>query len=242
MVTPRLNTIRSVAREVSTDLEMLERLVAPTGRDVLDIGCGGGALARELAARGARVTGVEISEQQLVDARAAEPGQAVRYLVGQAQQLPLEDETVDLAVFMRALHHVPADLLPAALREARRVLRSGGAVYVAEPLATGDYFELMSLVEDERAVRRAAQAALDRAQLAGLDRAETVEYDVVVRVAGFHELRRRFVSVDPRRAAGFDARADALAAAWARHGDGAAPEATRCFTQPMRADVLRVIS
>ena len=37
---------------------MLDRLVAPAGKDVLDIGCGGGALVRELAGRGARVVGL----------------------------------------------------------------------------------------------------------------------------------------------------------------------------------------
>jgi len=230
-----------VSPEVSTDVAMLERLVAPDGQDVLDIGCGSGALARELAVRGACVTGLEISDQQLAGARAAEPGLGVRYLVGQAQDLPLEDASLDLVVFMRALHHVPEVALLPALREARRVLRPGGAVYVAEPLATGDYFELVSLVQDERAVRRAAQAALSHAARAGLDRAETVEYDVVTRIAGLDELRRRIVSVDPGRAAAFDARADELAAALARHRDGAEPGTGRSFRQPMRADVLRMI-
>jgi len=224
---------------VSTDLAMLERLVAPSGQDVLDIGCGSGALARELAARGARVTGLEISDQQLADARAADSGPGVRYLVGRAQELPLDDGSVDLVVFMRALHHVPELSLVPALREARRVLRPAGAVYVAEPLATGDYFELMSLVEDEREVRRAAQAALAHAGRAGLDRAETLEYDVIVQIAGLDELRRRIVSVDPGRAAVFDARAEELAAALERHGDGAESGAARSFRQPMRADVLR---
>ena len=44
---------------------MLDRLAEPAGKDVIDIGCGGGALVRELTARGARVVGVEISEGQL---------------------------------------------------------------------------------------------------------------------------------------------------------------------------------
>jgi 2-polyprenyl-3-methyl-5-hydroxy-6-metoxy-1,4-benzoquinol methylase len=48
-----------VFREVSTDLTMLERLVDVRGRQAVDIGCGGGALARALAARAARVIALE---------------------------------------------------------------------------------------------------------------------------------------------------------------------------------------
>lgn len=221
---------------------MLERLVAPGGRDVLDIGCGGGALVRELSDRGARVIGLEVSEEQLAMARRRDAAGRARYLVGRAEQLPLEDAAIDLAVFMRTLHHVPSQALLAALHEARRVLRPGGCVYVAEPLAEGDYFELTSLVEDELEVRQAAQRALERVGLIGLDRAETVGYDVAVRVAGLEELRQRIVSADPERAAVFAAREAQLADALQRLGDAGKRAGERCFTQPMRADVLRIAS
>ena len=168
-----------------SDLAVLERLVEPGGKDVVDIGCGGGALVRAMAARGARVTGVEISEEQLASAICADDESGARYLVGRAQQLPLEDASVDAAVFMRTLHHVPPHELDAALREARRVLRPGGVVYVAEPLAEGEFFELTSLVEDEREVRAAAQHALARASLAGLERAVAREYDVRICLAAW---------------------------------------------------------
>src|SRR5581483_9176422 len=58
----------ALEREVIGDLDVLERLVPVSGRDVVDVGCGGGALVRALAARGARMTGVEISESQLAAA------------------------------------------------------------------------------------------------------------------------------------------------------------------------------
>ena len=67
-------------RELTTDLEMLERFAQPSGKDVVDIGCGGGALVRELG-WGARVTGVEISESQLANAAARDPDGDARYLM-----------------------------------------------------------------------------------------------------------------------------------------------------------------
>jgi len=226
-------------REVTTDVEMLDRLARPAGKDVVDIGCGGGALVRELNARGARVVGVEVSEDQLAAALALDDGRGARYLVGQAQRLPLEGSSADVAVFMRTLHHVPLASLLDALSESRRVVRPDGLVYVAEPLAEGDFYELVSLVEDELEVRRAAQQALAQASLAGLERAATVEYDVRVCIRDLAMLRERFVSVDPHRAAVFDARAAQVADAFARLGTPGTRAGERCFLQPMRADVLR---
>jgi ubiquinone/menaquinone biosynthesis C-methylase UbiE len=242
-------------REVTTDISMLERLAAPAGKAVVDIGCGGGALVRELASRGARVVGLEISAEQLAPALAraaaapgaaaaqpaqpAQPAPTATYLIGRAQALPIDDASVDVAIFMRTLHHVPPPDLAKALSEARRVLRADGAVYVAEPLAEGDYFALTSLVEDELEVRRAAQQALAEASKAGLDRVTTVEYDVRLCLADLAALRARAVSVDPSRAAVFDARSHEIAEAFERLGEPGERPGERCFVQPMRADVLR---
>jgi SAM-dependent methyltransferase len=226
-------------RAVTTDLAMLGRLIEPGGKDVLDIGCGGGGLARALAGRGARMVAVEISEEQLAPAIAHDRGSGVRYLIGSAQELPLEDASVDVAVFMRTLHHVPKSDLMRALREARRVLRAGGVVYVAEPLGEGDYFALTSLVADETEVLRAAQNALAQAARAGLARVSTVEYDVRVRIADLAAFRSRTVSVDPDRAEIFDVRKAELGEAFQRLGEAGESAGERCFLAPTRADVLR---
>lgn len=218
---------------------MLERLVPVSGRDVVDIGCGGGVLVRALTARGARVTGVEISESQLATAIRDDDSGGARYAVGVAQRLPLSDQSADVVVFMRAFHHVPpADML-SALREARRVLRPGGVVYIAEPLAEGDFFELTSLVEDEREVRAAAQRAIARAgEVPDLERRDSTEYDVRLCLAGLDAFAARIVSVDPARAEVFEQRKAVLAETFARLGEPGERPGERCFLVPMRVDVL----
>jgi hypothetical protein len=114
-------------------------------------------------------------------------------------------------------------------------------VYVAEPLAQGDFFALTSLVEDELEVRRAAQAALADAGRVGLQRTQTVDYDVSICLDGVDAFRARTVSVDPERGPAFDARRDEIAAAFARLGTPGSRTGQRCFVAPMRADVLRVV-
>ncbi|HEY2440785.1 MAG TPA: class I SAM-dependent methyltransferase [Solirubrobacteraceae bacterium] len=229
-----------MVREAGTDLEILDRLVQPAGKDVVDIGCGGGALVRALAARGARVSGIEISAEQLAPALAADGEGNGRYLVGRAEELPLPDGSIDVAVFMRSLHHVSiAGMLP-ALREARRVLRRDGVVYVSEPLPEGDFFALTSLVEDELAVRAAAQRAVADAGQAGLRRGATLEYEVSFCLADVEAFLKRLVSVDPDRAAMFAAREAEITAAFSQMGTAGDAPGERCFIQPMRADVLHL--
>jgi len=227
-----------VAREVTTDFGVLKRLVELAGKRVVDVGCGTGILVRGLAQAGARPIGIEVSESQLAEAIAADAGAGARYLVGRGEQLPLEDSSVDVVVFMRSLHHVAPDQLTNALLESARVLAPGGVVYVSEPLADGDYFELVSMVDDERGARRAAQAALEDAARAGLKRARTFEYDVAVEIADLDALRARTVRVDPQRAEIFDRRREGLGAALARLGEPIGDSGGRRFRQPMRADIL----
>jgi SAM-dependent methyltransferase len=230
-----------VPREVSSDLSMLERLVAPQGQEVLDIGCGGGALARGLAVAGARVLALEVSEEQLAPALAADDGSGVRYVVGRAQALPLEDAAVDIAVFMRTLHHVPLEDMTEALREARRVVRPGGTVYVAEPLSEGDFWALTSMIENELEARQAAQAAVSQALDIGLELIGTVDYEVQLRLAGLDQFRKLTVAVDPSRAETFAAHSAELADAFQRLGEPGQSPGERCFMSPTRVDLLQPV-
>lgn len=133
------------------------------GARVLDVGCGDGALVRVMARAGAKVTGLEISEDQLVRARAASPAADESYQVGRAEALPFDHQTFDIVVIFNSLHHVPVEVQDKALAEAARVLESGGYLFVMEPLAEGASFELVRPVDDETEVRAAAYGALKRA-------------------------------------------------------------------------------
>jgi ubiquinone/menaquinone biosynthesis C-methylase UbiE len=207
------------------------------GARILDVGCGDGAFVRELARAGARVTGVECSEAQLALCRQAPPVGGEQYLYGVGQSLPFDTGVFDATVFRASLHHVPAREMEQALREARRVTRPTGELYVFEPLTSGTHFELTRLVDDETTVRAQAQAAIARAVAAGwLSRrhAQTLVADVVYE--SVDALRRRIVAIDASRTAIFAAVEPELRRAFESSGDPC--EGGRRFTQPFRLDVL----
>jgi ubiquinone/menaquinone biosynthesis methyltransferase len=91
------------------------------GRRALDLACGTGDIAFELAQRGARVTGLDITHRMVQLAREKRRG---AFLVGDMMALPFADAEFDVVTTGYGLRNVPE--LPVALAEIRRVLRPGG--------------------------------------------------------------------------------------------------------------------
>ena len=100
---------------------MIHRYVEPSGRRVVDVGCGSGELVRWLRSQGADPVGVECGEVMIRQAREADPDHPEAYLDGVGQALPLRGESADAVVMSFSLHHVPPDAMTEALREAHRV-------------------------------------------------------------------------------------------------------------------------
>lgn len=134
-------------------------------------------------------------------------GPSERYLAGRAEDLPVEDRSADIVTFLNSLHHVSMPALAQALAEARRVLRAPGIVYVQEPLAEGQYFEVVRMLDDESEVRAAAQRALRGARSVGLEVIRELEYDALVRHRDFGAFRDRMLMAGCERARAFAARA-----------------------------------
>ena len=160
-----------------TDVEVIDRVLAVRGLDLVDVGCGAGALTRVLAARGARVLGVEPDPVQAARNRKADAVDGVTFAEAPAQALPVADRSTDGVVFCRSLHHVPPADMDAALAEAMRALRpESGFLYVIEPVMAGSYAELVRPFNDETEVRRLAYEALTRCAAPRFARAREIRY------------------------------------------------------------------
>jgi ubiquinone/menaquinone biosynthesis C-methylase UbiE len=114
---------------------------------VLDVGCGDGRLAAELAQAGALVAGADPSRIAIERARAAVPGGTFEQ-IGAAGRLPFADSRFDAVTCVHVLQHVEDTQL--LLSEIRRVLRPGGTLAVAVPNNGRVYRTFVSVTAFER--------------------------------------------------------------------------------------------
>lgn len=129
------HSIKTPAERAAWDRILALVLAGRRSLEVIDLGCGTGFLALELARRGHRVTGVDFAPAMIAAARAkaAEAGLAVRFEEGDAEALRFPPRTFDLAVSRHLLWTLPHP--EAAIAEWIRVLRPGGRLAVIDGLA-----------------------------------------------------------------------------------------------------------
>ncbi|HEY5658536.1 MAG TPA: class I SAM-dependent methyltransferase [Myxococcota bacterium] len=148
----------------------VERLfeIGARGR-MLDIGTGPGQIPLLVCARDpdARVTGVDLSEKMLRHARAARAAspfaERLAYRLSDAKALDFPDAHFDTVYSNTILHHIP-DPAP-FLREARRVLRPGGALLIRDLFRPDTLERAEELVQRHAGTATRAQQALFRESL-----------------------------------------------------------------------------
>jgi ubiquinone/menaquinone biosynthesis C-methylase UbiE len=108
--------------------ELLHWLAVPAGRDWLDVGCGTGALTQTIIAHAnpRSVQAVDPSSSFIEYAKTHTQGDCATFTVGDAQSLPIETASVDVAVAGLVLNFVPEP--GRAAREMARTVRTGGIV------------------------------------------------------------------------------------------------------------------
>jgi SAM-dependent methyltransferase len=125
--------------ETLTDIHerVIEQLAPQPGVKWLDLACGTGAVAELAAARGADVTGVDLSPALIETAsqRASEQGLDIDYRVGDTEALDLGDASFDAVSSTLGIMFAPDH--EAAARELARVTRPGGRICLASWTPTG---------------------------------------------------------------------------------------------------------
>ena len=127
-----------IARYYPRDAEsFINRLNLKPGMKVLDVACGTGNLALPAARAGAEVTGVDIAQNLVEQARenAKREGLNVKFDEGDAEALPYDDASFDAVVTMFGAMFAPRPELVAA--ELKRVCRPGGFIAMANWTPSG---------------------------------------------------------------------------------------------------------
>lgn len=111
-------------------LSYIDKLVSLKGRQVLDVGCGGGILSESMSQKGAEVMGIDLGEKALKVAQLhqLESGTKVDYRLISVEDLAVEmPQSFDVVTCMEMLEHVPD---PAAIvRACAASTKPGGAVF-----------------------------------------------------------------------------------------------------------------
>lgn len=146
-----ITRLLSFGRDRHWKLRLAALAVPRAGMQALDLACGTGDIAFELARRGARVVGLDVTHRMLQLAQAkTHAGPPVRFVTGDMMALPFPDASFDLVTTGYGIRNVPR--IEPALEEIRRVLRPGGLLLSldfdrpANPIVRGVYLGYLTIV------------------------------------------------------------------------------------------------
>ena len=111
-------------------LNYIDRLAALAGKNVLDVGCGGGILSESMAGMGASVTGIDLSDKALQVAKLhlLESGKQVEYCKIAVEDMAEEQpESFDIVTCLEMLEHVPDP--GSVITACAKLVKPGGHVF-----------------------------------------------------------------------------------------------------------------
>jgi len=178
------------------EADIYDRLLYLDNSHILELGCGTAMLTRNIAGAGTnrKITALEVDEiahgnnMQITDL----PN--VSFGLAGAEDIPLENETVDVVLMFKSLHHVPLDQMDRAMREIKRVLKPGGHAYISEPIFAGAFNDILRLFHDESRVREAAFNTVRKAVDEGLfDLVEEVFFNSPMQFESFEDFENKIL-------------------------------------------------
>jgi SAM-dependent methyltransferase len=218
--------------------EIYNRLLSLDNKHILELGCGAAIKTRNIATSGSnrKLTALEVDEiahqknLQITDL----PN--VTFGLAGAQDIPLDNDAVDVVFMFKSLHHVPPDLMEPSMREIRRVLKPGGLAYISEPVFAGEFNEILRLFHNEKKVRKIAFNTVKRVVDEGLfTLVEQAFFNSPTRFENFAEFENRIINATHNHYALDEALYQLVKQRFEAHiGDNGAH-----FWSPVRVDLLQ---
>jgi SAM-dependent methyltransferase len=218
--------------------EVFDSLLPLQGAHILELGCGKAEKTRSIAQGGkvARIMALEVDQIQHAKNLQIADLPNVTFSLGGAEAIPAADNSFDIVIMFKSLHHVPMEVMDLALAEIARVLKPGGVAYISEPVYAGDFNELLRLFHDEKIVREAAFASVRRAVESGkLVLVEQKFFNSRNHFDSFEQFDQRIIKVTHTQHRLSPEIYDAVREKFMRHMTAQGAD----FTTPIRVDLLR---
>jgi len=146
-------------------IDLLKEMSGVNPKDsVLDVACGPGLVACEFAPHAGHVTGIDLTDAMIEQARKRQKELSLdnmEWMTGNAVPLPFEDDTFSLVITRYSFHHF---LEPAkALEEMARVCAPGGRVLVADVCVAEEHsadYDRMEIMRDDSHVHALTEREL----------------------------------------------------------------------------------
>ena len=218
--------------------EIYNRLLSLDNKHILELGCGSAQITRDIATSGTKrkVTAFEVDEIAYEKNLQIKDLPNVTFGLAGAQEIPLQDESVDVVFMFKSLHHVPLQLMNVSMHEIRRVLKPGGLAYISEPVFAGDFNEILRLFHDEQKVREAAFNTVKKAVDDGLFRlVEEIFFNSPMKFENFVEFESNIIKATHSNHVLYEKLYNLVKQRFEQHigNDGAN------FLMPIRVDLLQ---
>lgn len=173
-------------------LGWIKQFIDLNGKNVLDVGCGGGILAESLAASGAQTKGIDLSDKALkvADLHGLESGVSVKYELISAEELATKSpNTFDVVTCMEMLEHVPD---PLSVIKACAQMAKPGATLFFSTLNRNPKSYLMAIIGAEYLLRLLPKGTHDYGKF--IKPSELAEF---LREAGLEMISMTGISFNP---------------------------------------------
>lgn len=124
-------------------------------KTILELGCGAAAMTKKIATTGfdRKIIACDIDEIQYNKNISSIHMENIEFKLCPAENLPIEDNSIDIIFMFKSFHHIPKENMKKALEEIKRVLKPNALAYISEPLFLGFQNELIAMFHDEEEVR-----------------------------------------------------------------------------------------
>ena len=102
-------------------------------KKVIDIASGTGYGTNLLASNAKNITGIDISEKAVLNSKKEYVQDNLNYLIGSVENIPFDDNTIDVVVSFETIEHISEELQVKFLKEVKRVLKDDGIFIVSTP-------------------------------------------------------------------------------------------------------------